>query len=739
MKKYLIVILSINICIVYAQQFVNKASAENVLVVYRLPYTGTDSLMDPMNSKNYESLGIANHYKLVRGISSENLLPLSIPWEKTIGGHRIKVLLQNEIILDQDGNNSQNHTTIFPQAYEFVKQEITQPIESYLNNTFVNGEPLSAKIRFIVVCKGIPLKVTTYSSNWSMISQGKRMGTSVNSLISLMNQSDPTFSFTNHDFISSTYFDNIYSNPYYNKENSDGQLYNFDFYFKPKTFKNNSMYNLELNYLVSRLDGYNFEDVISMIDRAQVPDMSGDCFYILDGDLNSFTCKDVIDCKDDVSIANINLLSLGFNTLANTTDDVILSAYDEKVIGYQSSGSQSDILLYCDYPVNVLLFNIVNGALFNTYESYNCYVFDVDGPLNCGFFSQRQAHVFQPPHPLQGYYHYQGLISDFIHAGGTGGQAHVFEPTVNTVSDGKIFFPAYAMGYSLVEAIYMGSPYLAYRNVVVGDPLTTIAWGKQTLIANTEWDGTNLVTGKITVPQSKTLTIKEDAVINFRHLGSLEIDGYLIIEKGAKLNFHNGGQLVVNNGIKISGASNKYVEIDFISPNSTTENGIILNESAIEDTLIYVKIKNAYRGITVNEKTLFVNYADITDCATGMYLYRSDYQLTMNEGTKVLNSEISSNQTGIYLNESSPQFISNVISGNNNAVEMINESAPVFGEYLEPGVNTFSDNDYNIVAMNAFPTLGANFSSNIGEDYVGGFNEFTGASSNSFPLMVMDT
>lgn len=277
------------------------------------------------------------------------------------------------------------------------------------------------------------------------------------------------------------------------------------------------------------------------------------------------------------------------------------------------------------------------------------------------------------------------------------------------------------MGYNLVDAIYQGIPFLGWQSTIVGDPLTTIAWGKQTLTANTEWEGTNLVTGKITVPQYKTLSIKEDAVINFKHLGSLEIDGYLIIEKGAKLNFHNGGKLLVNNGIKISGASNKYVEIDFISPNSTTENGIILNDGAFEDSLMYVKIKNAYRGLTVNETAPFINFAEISGCYIGIYMYKSDYELTMNVGAKIHNSNFSSTIIGLELNDASPQIINNQFDGNDVGISIVNDSYPIFGEYLEPGLNTFNRNDISISLFNSYATIGVDLGSG---DYSGGYNSF---------------
>ena len=69
------------------------------------------------------------------------------------------------------------------------------------------------------------------------------------------------------------------------------------------------------------------------------------------------------------------------------------------------------------------------------------------------------------------------------------------------------------MGYNQINAVWQGFSYLAWRNVVVGDPLTTIAWGKQEITNNLTWGGRNLVTGDITIPFDNNLTIEDDSYI----------------------------------------------------------------------------------------------------------------------------------------------------------------------------------------------------------------------------------
>lgn len=491
-----------------AQNYTNISGPENVLVVY--------------NDLDNISLSVANYYKDARNIPEENLLALNLPTTFIIENHTIRLIDHNEVIKDDDGNNNEDPNSIYNNTLQYVKQFITQPIEDYLNNTIVNGESLADKIRFIVVCKGVPFKATSWVVDFSHVTDLSRRGVSVDALISIINQSDPNFSITNSSFISSSYASSTYKNPYHGIEEADGVDYNFNYRFKTKTYVNSS--GIELNYLVSRLDGYDYTDVAAMIDKSVSTDMSGESVFVLDGDLTSYTGLNVSACRLDVILANQNLNDLNFLSDENESDVVILST-NNNCIGYESSGSHSDALLYADYCVDVLEFNYSNGAIFNTYESFNRYAFDIsnlgDNEEN---FGKRGGHVFPT------FTHYQGLIADFIHAGGTGGEAHVYEPTTATVSDGEYFFPAYAMGYSLVEAIYMGIPYLAYRNLVVGDPLTTIAWGKQTTTKNISMSGTNLITDILTIQTGDTLTFTSGAHINLKHHGFVTGSGTLQVE-----------------------------------------------------------------------------------------------------------------------------------------------------------------------------------------------------------------
>ena len=655
----------------------NIASPENVLVVY--------------NNLNSVSQNIASYYQISRNIPDENMVGLSIPniWDQS--GHRIRLVDNNEVVVDLDGNNDNDKYSVYNNSMQYVKLNITQPIENYLNNTLINGETLANKIRFIVVCKGIPFKVTSWLQDFSHVNDITRRAVSIDALISIINQSDPNFSITDTPFINSGFSDSDYNNPYYNIEASDGDNYSFAYRFTTKTFINNS--GLELNYLVSRLDGYDYNDVISMINKGINPDMSGTAKFVLDGDLTSSTGFNVSQCRSDVSQANQKLIGLNFMTDENESDQVIINT-SGNCMAYQSSGLHSDPLLSYDYCVDVLEFNYSNGALFNTYESFNGFAFDLNnlGESTPASYGKRQGPG-------------QGLIADFIHAGGTGGEAHVFEPTFYTIMQGNITYPAYAMGYSLVEAIYMGLPKLAFRNLVIGDPLTAIAWGKQTLTANTTWSSTNLVTGQITVPSGKTLTIASNAVINFKYNGSLLVDGTLNIQSGAELNFTNGASLIVNGNLSAQSTLPNKITFDFGSPNYSTQNGIKVNLNGTV-SISNSTIKNAYNGLKIVASTYqsTIENSTIQNCVDGINIeYGSkDADLTISGNTINNNSN-----SGIYINNPGygtnvePVISNNTITGNtsgmgiylNNTMLTVSNNTISSCEY---GIYTFDDNSiYN--------------------------------------------
>lgn len=176
------------------------------------------------------------------------------------------------------------------------------------------------------------------------------------------------------------------------------------------------------------------------------------------------------------------LNSIGFsNYYFDITEDTV-TYHNKPVMSYSSNGVHTTIAgqnpFPADYIQSILNFNYAPGAIFNTAESFNAHLLSS--------ISRRSGAEM-------------GQAVEFFLEGGTVGVGHAWEPSVPGIIRDSIMFPSYQVGYSFIDAAYMGMKYLGWQNVVVGDPLTAIAWGKQTLTQNLTWSNRNLVAGEITI------------------------------------------------------------------------------------------------------------------------------------------------------------------------------------------------------------------------------------------------
>ena len=618
MKKFfffvLFFILCINITEVRSQTYANLAGPENVLIVF--------------NSQDPISEAVKNYYVNARGIPDPlNVVDLApLPFNTTITyqgvPHNIVVVQYGDRISDIS-NPTANPTF---HAWKYFLDYIATPIKQHLQNY-----DLEETIRYIVLCKGIPFEVNAcYNSAGNGVSANGNLP--VDGLLCLLNT--PNY----ESFIENTVYPvGKLTNPYYLIDPD----YTMDYRFLPDLFTNA---NYKLSYLVSHIDGIDYQTVKNIIDRSVASDKSGEGVWILDDDLFA---PGVPEAHRKFTYARQKLASFGFNVVHDSSNTWIThNTYQGgPVMGYSSWGTHSEDgnCNFNDsaYVADSLQFQYANGAVFSTIESFN-------GTSLTSLWWRYVA-------PGQNCSHTQGLMTQYPVVGGTGGVAHAWEPALENIESFEKYYTSYALGYSVVDAAYLSMPKLAWEYVLVGDPLTTIAWGKQTLTQNTTWSGTNLVTGKIIVPAGKTLIFTGSAVINFKHLGSLEISGTLSMQPGAVINLGSGNSFVFNGSTMISGgvilnigegttltfnnsaSLNVYgtlnaigiesnpITFDFVSPNSTNQNGIKFN-SGSSGTINYCQIRNAYRGIYENNVVPPINITNsaISGCTDGIYLYGSD-------------------------------------------------------------------------------------------------------------------
>lgn len=193
-------------------------------------------------------------------------------------------------------------------------------------------------------------------------------------------------------------------------------------------------------YLVSRLDGYNIEDIRALIDRGFAPSKEGS--IVLDA-------KGSPETKGDIWLQQTadQLAKAGFKDRIIFDKSKTVLTGTKKVLGYYSWGTNDP-----EIRIRRFDFEFVPGALAGMFVS-------TDGRT----FKESAANAASGA--------WESLAADLIREGITGISAHVAEPFLEGAVRPDILFPAYLSGYNLVESYYLAMPYLSWQTVVVGDPL----------------------------------------------------------------------------------------------------------------------------------------------------------------------------------------------------------------------------------------------------------------------------
>lgn len=203
-------------------------------------------------------------------------------------------------------------------------------------------------------------------------------------------------------------------------------------------------------YLVTRLAGYDFQDVERMIERSLQARNRG---------------KFVFDLKaGDNGGGNAWLWEAA---QALPKDRVVLDAsgtvlYDQRdVIGYAGWGSNDR-----DRKQRMLGFQWLPGAIATEFVSTDGRTF-ARPPDSWNITTwEDKAHLFAGSP--------QTLTADYIHEGASGCSGHVYEPYLVATPHPQYLFPAYFSGRNLAESYYVSIPGLSWQNIVVGDPLCRI-------------------------------------------------------------------------------------------------------------------------------------------------------------------------------------------------------------------------------------------------------------------------
>jgi uncharacterized protein (TIGR03790 family) len=289
--------------------------------------------------------------------------------------------------------------------------QIARPIQGYLR-----GHNLTEKVLYIVTTAGVPLKIR---GNLGLSGEAA----SVDSELTLL------------------YFDlhgrahplpGGIANPFFGKTTAPFRHPDFPI------------------YLVTRLAGFDFDDVKGIVDRALTARNRG---------------KFVIDLKaSDNTRGNAWLLQAAQQL---PRDRVVLDntgrvlSYESEVIAYASWGSNDP-----NRKERHLGFRWMPGAIMTEYVSTNGRTFErPPDSWNIGAWNDSKATFAGSP---------QTLTADYIHDGVTGASGHVYEPYLQFTPRPNIVLPAYYHGRNLAESFYLGIPLLSWMNIVVGDPLCSL-------------------------------------------------------------------------------------------------------------------------------------------------------------------------------------------------------------------------------------------------------------------------
>jgi uncharacterized protein (TIGR03790 family) len=204
-------------------------------------------------------------------------------------------------------------------------------------------------------------------------------------------------------------------------------------------------------YLVTRLAGYDFDDVKGIIDRSLEARNRGKFVIDLKASDGTPGNRWLLEAARSLPQARV-VLDQSAKVLVNQTD----------VIAYASWGSNDS-----DRHQRHLGFRWLPGAIMTEYVSTNGRTFTrPPDSWNLGSsWSDPAGLFFKSP---------QTLTADYIHDGATGASGHVYEPFLAYTPRPNILLPAYYTGRNLAESYYLSIPALSWMNIVIGDPLCTL-------------------------------------------------------------------------------------------------------------------------------------------------------------------------------------------------------------------------------------------------------------------------
>lgn len=191
-------------------------------------------------------------------------------------------------------------------------------------------------------------------------------------------------------------------------------------------------------YLVTRLDGYSAGDAMRLVDNALGAKPNKGVF-LLDEDPRRAGAG-YNEKNQAMKKAASELKGHGFDVVLDESEQFL--GRRSNLAGYYSWGSNDYSFDRDGYKALTFL----PGAIAETAVSTSGRTF---WPTTTG----------------------QSLIADLIAGGVTGVKGYVSEPYTIALCPADILFDRYTSGFTLAESFYMATPFLKWKDIVIGDPL----------------------------------------------------------------------------------------------------------------------------------------------------------------------------------------------------------------------------------------------------------------------------
>jgi hypothetical protein len=394
------------------------------------PQSESSRVLVIANQNSPVSLRVAQYYMQRRGIPNENFLTLDLP-----------------------------DSSLLP-IFETISYPTYQKKVEQILRDFLTRKQLVNHIRYIVLTKGIPLRVKDVTHS---LAGGEtfKQNQSLDSTLAALDYKIPPIAFKDMEYKEGKEaFGMLTPNLYWR------QSYPFE-------------HRLSGGYLVTRLDGYSEADARSLVDRALTsrPSLSGTVLIDPSGNNESSGEPQIIDIFDPKSCvpqtipncvplpkAMVEVSEQIYNNDLQLSEQSIKATFPQLQVVLappRSFAVRQDLIAYASWGSNDEFFHLESyhdlqflpGAIAETVVSSS----------GRTFFPTRRG---------------QSLIGDLIaHGRGvTGIRGYTEEPEIQGIGSPSILFRDYLKGANLATSYYRSIRFVGWRDLVLGDPLATVTF-----------------------------------------------------------------------------------------------------------------------------------------------------------------------------------------------------------------------------------------------------------------------